>query len=294
MWDLFDSFHDQPRQGESARNSEVDDVAAIGFSEYDPECYGDPKEDWWAAAFDNSTVDNTLIGRVHNDTRGSTAFGVETDSPSPMNPLPRIDHGYVSVALPHTFEPGGECSDFEELSAVGKYVHHEDGEGSWTVGFSASVGPAQANISYTGATPPNEPEVRVAGPVSVHKKFDPQGDSRPIVPTHLTYTGPTEARFHEQFTASARLTISSGPNAGQPVPDAPLRFRLGFGGDTQSCTATTNGSGVASCPLTPAQEGGRTTLTVQFNQRGEFLSSSVFVPFTIIRQATEVAYTGPT
>jgi hypothetical protein len=113
------------------------------------------------------------------------------------------------------------------------------------------------------------------------------------VPTQLTYSGPTEARFHEQFTASARLTISSGPNAGQPVPDAPLRFRLGFGGDSQSCTATTNSSGVASCPLTPTQEGGRTTLTVQFNQRGEFLSSSAFVPFTILRRATEVSYTGP-
>jgi hypothetical protein len=114
--------------------------------------------------------------------------------------------------------------------------------------------------------------------------------------TRLTYTGPTRASYHQRFTASAKLTASRKPGAEptQPVPDVPVSFTFGQGGYAQTCTGTTDSAGVARCALTVTQAGGKTTLVVRFNgdQYG-YASTSTFVPFTILRRATEVAYTGP-
>jgi O-glycosyl hydrolase len=99
---------------------------------------------------------------------------------------------------------------------------------------------------------------------------------------HVTYTGPVTADYHDAFTASATLT-----SGGDPVPGQPVTFRLGSGGGTQECQATTGSSGSASCPLTPDQVPGQTTLTVRSG------SASASVPFTIAREETAVAYTGP-
>ena len=99
---------------------------------------------------------------------------------------------------------------------------------------------------------------------------------------HIDYTGPVTASYHQPFTASARLTQGGSPAAGRAVS-----FRLGQGGGTQQCQATTGSSGSASCRLVPSQVPGQTTLTVTSG------SASVSVPFTITRAPTAVAYTGP-
>lgn len=106
--------------------------------------------------------------------------------------------------------------------------------------------------------------------------------------TTTTYTGPTEADYHDSFKASARLT-----GAGGPISGARIDLSLGNGGGSQSCAGTTDGSGVATCSLTPTQAPGRTALTARFEGAASLQPSSDSVAFTVTRQETAAAYTGP-
>jgi hypothetical protein len=106
--------------------------------------------------------------------------------------------------------------------------------------------------------------------------------------TQLTYTGPVTADYHDPFTASATLTAE-----GSQLPGAPVTFTLGSGGGTQTCTATTNSSGSASCTLTPDQASGQATLTASFAGTNALLPSNTSAAFSITREETTVSYTGP-
>lgn len=104
----------------------------------------------------------------------------------------------------------------------------------------------------------------------------------------ITYTGPTTADFHDPFTASATLT-----SAGAPVSGATVNFTLGAGIGTESCSAVTNGAGVAACTITPQEPAGPTTITASFAGTDTAGPASVTVPFTITREETALVYTGP-
>lgn len=105
--------------------------------------------------------------------------------------------------------------------------------------------------------------------------------------TSTAYTGPVEADYHDSFTASAKLTGDG------PVSGARLDFAIGEGGGSQSCSGTTDSAGNASCTLTPDQKPGPTTLTVRFGGGAGLQPSTTTVPFTISKQETALAYTGP-
>jgi hypothetical protein len=104
----------------------------------------------------------------------------------------------------------------------------------------------------------------------------------------ITYTGPTTADFHDAFTASATLT-----SAGAPVSGATVNFTLGSGVGSETCSATTNGSGVAACAITPQEAAGPTTITASFAGTDTAGPASTTLPFTITREETTLAYTGP-
>jgi hypothetical protein len=109
-------------------------------------------------------------------------------------------------------------------------------------------------------------------------------------PTTTTYTGPTTSDFHDAFTASATLTgFGKAPLAGKTIT-----FVLGAGTGTETCSAPTDGSGVAQCSLTPNEAAGSYTLTASFAGDGDFLASSDSVAFTITKEETALHYTGPT
>ncbi|WP_406470107.1 choice-of-anchor P family protein [Streptomyces sp. NBC_01615] len=108
--------------------------------------------------------------------------------------------------------------------------------------------------------------------------------TRPPTASKLTYTGPTTADYHDAFTASAQLTAG-----GSPVSGADVDFTLG----SQSCSGTTNASGAASCSLTPRDVPGQTTITASFAGNATTAPSSTSVPFTITKEETALAYTGP-
>ncbi len=104
--------------------------------------------------------------------------------------------------------------------------------------------------------------------------------------TTLTYTGATTSDYHDAFSASATLTEPDGPVAGKSV-----RFTLGVG---DTCTATTNSAGVASCSITPNQVPGASTIKSEFGPDTDYQSSSDSDAFTITKEQTTTTYTGPT
>ncbi|MEV6054831.1 choice-of-anchor P family protein [Streptomyces sp. NPDC052107] len=107
---------------------------------------------------------------------------------------------------------------------------------------------------------------------------------KPPTASKLTYTGPTTADYHDAFTAGAQLTAG-----GSPVTGADVDFTLG----SQSCTGTTDASGNASCSLTPQNVPGQTTITASFAGNATTAPSSTSVAFTITKEETALAYTGP-
>jgi hypothetical protein len=107
------------------------------------------------------------------------------------------------------------------------------------------------------------------------------------VPTTTTYTGPTSGDYHDSFTASATLTndFSSEGVAGKTIT-----FTLGVG---DTCSGTTDGSGEASCTLTPTQTGTQ-ELVASFAGDSSYFPSSDSASFSITPEETALSYTGPT
>ena len=83
-------------------------------------------------------------------------------------------------------------------------------------------------------------------------------------PTTVTYTGATTATNGPSVTLSSTLTSNGTPLSGQSVV-----LTLGTGKTAQSCTATTNASGVASCSIPSVnQVAGSVSVTVSYAGNG--------------------------
>lgn len=106
-------------------------------------------------------------------------------------------------------------------------------------------------------------------------------------PTSLVYQGDTSADYHDPAQLSATLTDQAN---GQPIANASVQFTLG----TQSCTATTNAAGVASCTLTLDQCAGSYTVKANFAGSSLYQPSSDSKPFTVTAEETTLSYTGDT
>lgn len=84
--------------------------------------------------------------------------------------------------------------------------------------------------------------------------------------TSLTYTGPVQSLPNKRVTLTATLTDSLG----QPVVGATVLFTVG----SQSVSAVTNGSGVASASLVLNQKVGTYPLNVSFAGDSKYLASA--------------------
>ena len=107
-------------------------------------------------------------------------------------------------------------------------------------------------------------------------------------PTTLVFTGAsaTTADFNDAVTVQALLTAGGSPVAGKSVV-----FALGAGGGTATCTATTNGSGVAGCSITPYQPAGSYTLNAAFASDSQYAGSSASAGFIVTLEQTALAFT---
>lgn len=108
-----------------------------------------------------------------------------------------------------------------------------------------------------------------------------------------TYTGPTSSDYHDSFTASATLN-DPAESPTTPIAGKQVTFTLNDGaGDT--CTSTTDAGGNASCSITPSGPAGSYSITATFAGDTDYVAStSGPVSFTVNREETTTAYTGPT
>ena len=146
---------------------------------------------------------------------------------------------------------------------------------------SCTITPTQAPGSYSVV-------VSVAGDSTYKAGSDTQSFTIRQDESKLTYTGETTADYHDAFTASATLV---DPDGGAPIAGKPITFTLGVG---DTCTATTDEFGNASCSITPTQAAGANTITASFGPDTDYLSGSDIKPFTITKEQTTTTYTGPT
>ena len=106
-------------------------------------------------------------------------------------------------------------------------------------------------------------------------------------PTTLTYQGDTTADYHDPANLAATLTDQTN---GLPIANASVQFTLG----PQSCTATTNAAGLASCTLVLDQCSGSYTVKANFAGSALYLPSSDSKPFSATPEETTLSYTGDT
>jgi hypothetical protein len=104
----------------------------------------------------------------------------------------------------------------------------------------------------------------------------------------LAYTGATSGDYNDAVTVQAQLTSGGSPVS---TPET-VTFVLGTGAGTETCSGTTNPSGVASCSITPNQAAGSYTITATFGGDSTYGASSTSTAFTILLEDTAVAFTG--
>ncbi len=135
------------------------------------------------------------------------------------------------------------------------------GKGSCSITPTESAGTYTLSGSFAGNTATSP--ILVASTGSNH--FVVNG-----APTNLSYTGPTSATPGQSITLSSVLTSSGTALSGQPVS-----MTLGTGTSGQSCTATTNASGTASCTIADVnQVSGSVAVTVSYAGNGYDAGSS--------------------
>ena len=105
--------------------------------------------------------------------------------------------------------------------------------------------------------------------------------------TQVIYTGDLTADYHDPAAISARLV---DPVDGVSIPGKTIVFTLGVG---DSCSAVSDGSGVAACTIVPSQAAGNYTLTAAFAGDIDYVPSSDSRIFVITREETTTTSTGP-
>lgn len=106
----------------------------------------------------------------------------------------------------------------------------------------------------------------------------------------LSFTGSsaTTSDFDDAVTVQAQMT---DPVGGAPIQNEPVTLSLGSGTGSETCSTMTDGSGLATCSITPNQAAGGYTLTATFAGDAFYSGSSTSTPFTITKEETTVKFT---
>lgn len=108
----------------------------------------------------------------------------------------------------------------------------------------------------------------------------------------ITYTGKTSGDYHDAVTASASLVDPTfSPAAG--ISGAGITFKLGPS-SSDTCTATTGASGIASCTITPTQAAAGYNIVATFDGDGTYQPATAMHGFTVGTEETATTYAGPT
>jgi len=156
----------------------------------------------------------------------------------------------------------------------GASIDGSSGAFSWTP-TSGQIGSHTFTVRVTDNGSPNlydEEEIKV----TVGKRA-----------TTLVYSGDASEQYSDAATVTATLTDSlSGNGLGSKT----ITFTIG----SQSNTAPTDGSGVATTSITLTQPAGSYTVESVFAEDDLYLASSDSDPFTINKETVTITYTGDT
>lgn len=138
---------------------------------------------------------------------------------------------------------------------------------------TGSNGKASCTVTPTEAAGTYPVTGNFAGNTATAPQLLSSGGSNNFVvtkaPTTLTYTGPTSVTSGQSLTLTSTLTSNGVPVSGQPIV-----MTLGSGKTAQSCTGTTNSSGLASCAISVNQVTGSVVVTVSYAGNSYYQSSS--------------------
>jgi hypothetical protein len=140
----------------------------------------------------------------------------------------------------------------------------------------------------TGAAAANEVTV---DPVVPGHEITPEIAAQVRTQPRLSYTGALSAHYHDPVTASAKLVDPTTKSS--PLVGAKIAFKIGSSA-SDTCTATTDSSGSASCMITPTQEAGEYEVVASFAGNSSYQPAMDTQTFTISPEETTMSYTGPT
>ena len=173
-----------------------------------------------------------------------------------------------------------------------------------TLGSGTSAQTCAATTTATGAASctiasTNQP----VGPNPVSASYPGTNNYEPASATSTVQVGPTAVSTTLTVTSTTGTYGSPTTVTGTlvnnytntPVPGETVILKLN---GTQSCTGTTNASGVATCTITPSEPGGSYTLSGSFG--GDTTTVPTLLPstgsgtFVVTKAPTTVTYTGST
>jgi hypothetical protein len=212
---------------------------------------------------DNSTLTYTGPTAAVNGQPVTLTANLTTDTPSADTPLPTK---VVTISV-------GSGSSEQSCSATSD----DSGNVSCTVSaVNQPSGTEPINATFTGDS------------------YDTPSSATSTMtitePTTLTVNSTTGA-YNSPTPVSGVLTDA---NTGLPVSGEPVVFTVG----TQTCTATTDGTGTASCTITPTEASGNYPVSGSFTgdatQPVPLTGSTNTGTFTVTPANTSITYTGPT
>ena len=109
----------------------------------------------------------------------------------------------------------------------------------------------------------------------------------PATTLSFTSSSASQSHYHDAATVQAQLTTNGGATA---VSGQVVTFRLGSGISTETCTATTDTLGNATCQITPQEASGNYSLTATFAGNASYAQSSASTPFTVTREETALTF----
>ena len=245
----------------------------------------------------------TLTASFGGDTSQTTPIGSDSSS-STFTVTP--DTSSLTYTGPTTAVNG------QPITLTGTLDDEHPDSGHPAVSPSRSRSPSARVAPRSPAARPTDANGNVSCTIAA---VDQPSGSEPITATFPgdTYDTAASATSSLSVTEPTTLTVNAGSgsfngsttvsgtlndtNTGLPISGEPVTFVLNNSG-TETCTATTNAEGVASCSITPEEGQGTYTLTGSFTgdttQPVPLTSSTSAASFVETPATTTLTYTGAT
>jgi hypothetical protein len=241
-----------------------------------------------------------LAGDEYVDAGHNAYVAINSIDPGAFQGVVTLGACKINASLTYTGATTGEFNDQVTLSGdlvvKGTTAPIPGAPVTFTLGSQScpattdAAGHASCDITIDQDPPgPGTVSASFAGDAAYNSASDSASFTITREESKLTYTGALTQDYHDPFTASATLV---DPDGGAPIAGKPVTFTLGVG-DTCG-PVKTNGSGHASCSITPTQAAGNVNVVADFAGDTDYLPSSDSASFTIKHEETTLTYTGPT